>query len=77
VDQKAVTTGGRWSAIDQPLGNSSNRLPYSLTMVAALANPSCASTLTKLNKSPNSDYTVQLPAGCKLFGQVTVDVTRS
>jgi hypothetical protein len=75
VDQEAAVAGGRWSAIDQPLGDSSNRLPYSLTMVAALANPSCAATLAKLNEG-NNDYSAQLPAGCRLFGQVIVDVTR-
>jgi hypothetical protein len=75
VDQKAVVAGGHWSASDHPLGDSSNHLPYNLTMVAALANPTCAAKLTKTNETSN-DYLNQLPAGCKLFGQVTVNVAR-
>jgi hypothetical protein len=75
VDQNAVVTGGRWSASDYPLGDSSNHLPYNLTIVAALADPACATKLTKTNET-NNDYLAQLPAGCAVFGQVTVDVTR-
>jgi len=75
VDQKAVLINGRWSALDQPLGGSSDRLPYSLTMVAALANPTCAARLTHVNETKN-DYMTHLPAGCQLFGQVTVSVAR-
>jgi len=75
VDSRASITDGRWAAIDQPLGDASNHLPYSLTMVAALANPACAAVLTRLDAGSN-DYTNSLPQGCKLFGQVTVNVTR-
>ena len=74
VDQEAAIAGGRWSATDEPLGDASDHLPYSLTMVAALATPSCAKILTQTNATSN-DYLEQLPAGCSLFGEVTVNVT--
>jgi len=75
ADQPAAIAGGRWSAVDQPLGYSSNHLPYKLTMVAVFANRACAKVLTRLSNSPN-DYTARLPAGCTPFGQVIVNVTR-
>ena len=75
VDQEAAVAGGHWSATDSPLGDSSNHLPYGLTMVAALADPACASKFTRLNEG-NNDYISKLPVGCKLFGEVTVDVAK-
>jgi hypothetical protein len=75
VDQEAAVAGGHWSATDQPLGDSSNHLPYGLTMVATFADPTCAKKLAHLNEG-NNDYTSELPAGCKLFGEVTVNVTK-
>jgi uncharacterized membrane protein len=75
VDQEAVVTGGRWSAVDQPLGDSSDHLPFGLTMVATLANPACAAKLTKISNTRN-DFLAHLPAGCKPFGQVTVSVAK-
>jgi hypothetical protein len=75
VDQEAIIANGRWSASDYPLGDAGNELPYDLTMVAALAKPACAAELTKVNEG-NNDYLNRLPAGCKLFGSVTVDVVR-
>jgi hypothetical protein len=75
VDQQAVVSGGRWSAVDQPLGDSSDHLPFDLTMVAVLANPPCAAKLTRIGDT-NNDFIAQLPPGCNLFGRVMVDVAR-
>ena len=74
VDTEATVSVGSWSAPDHPLGNSSNRLPYDITMVAVLATPHCASQLSALDHTVNGDHTKYLPAGCTQFGQVTVNV---
>jgi hypothetical protein len=76
VDRDATVNAGRWSALDRPLGNSSNSLPYDITMVAVLANPACASRLSELDQSVSGDHIQQLPTGCTQFGQVTVHVDR-
>ena len=76
VDQQAVTAGGKWSALDQPLGTPSDQVPFTLTIVAVFADPSCASRLRVLNQSVSGDHTPELPPGCTPFGQVTVNVTQ-
>jgi hypothetical protein len=75
VDQEAKIVAGQWSATDQPLGDSSDHLPYDLTMVVALANPHCAARLTQIGSTRN-DYTQSLPDGCRIVGQVTVNVSK-
>ena len=75
VDQKAIVSNATWSAIDRPLGSSSDRLPYNLTMVAVFADPPCAHRLMQVNSTEN-DYMNHLPAGCKIFSQVTVNVSK-
>lgn len=74
VDSEAELINGQWSAIDQPLGNSSDHLPYSLTMVAVFADRACAARLDEVNAT-NNDFLNSLPTGCKPFAQVTVNVT--
>ncbi len=76
VDTEATVSAGRWSAPDYPLGDSSNGLPYDITMVAVLATPNCASQLSALDHTHNGDHTKYLPAGCTQFGQVTVNVAQ-
>jgi hypothetical protein len=76
VDQKALISAGSWSATDQPLGDSSNHLPFNLNMVAVFANTTCAQRLKHVMSTSN-DYMNHLPAGCQIFGQVTVNVSRS
>jgi|HubBroStandDraft_6_1064221.scaffolds.fasta_scaffold43826_6 hypothetical protein len=74
VDQEATVSAGKWSALDQPLGDSSDQLPFELTMVAVVANPHCALKLGQIDSTSN-DYTQSLPEGCNIFGRVTVDVS--
>jgi hypothetical protein len=76
VDTVATIRSGKWYAPDGPLGDSSNSLPYKLTMVAVLANPDCASRLSALDKTVAGDHTPHLPPGCRQFGQVTVTVSK-
>jgi hypothetical protein len=76
VDTEATVRGGNWSAPDYPLGDSSNILPYDITVVAVLANRECASRLSALDQTGSGDHTPDLPAGCTQFGQVTVSVAR-
>jgi hypothetical protein len=75
VDQEAVVSSGNWSATDKPLGDSSDHLPYFLTMRAVVANPQCAGILAAVS-STSDDYIQNLPAGCKVIGQVTVKVSQ-
>lgn len=75
VDQKALISAGSWSATDQPLGDSSNHLPFNLNMVAVFADTTCAQRLKHVISTSN-DYMNHLPAGCQIFGQVTVNVSR-
>lgn len=74
VDQEGTVASGLWSAVDQPLGDSSDSLPYYLTMRVVIANPACAAILQKTNET-TQDYLTQLPAGCKYVTGVTVHVT--
>src|SRR6266851_3023477 len=73
VDEEATVVSGSWSAVDQQLGDSSDHLPFYLTMRAVLANTQCAGMLTQVESTSN-DYTQNLPAGCKVIGQTTVKV---
>ena len=75
VDEQATITSGKWSAFDGPLGDSTDKLPFSLTMKAILATPGCADRLAKI-QSTDSDYVAALPAGCVPFGTVTVNVSK-
>jgi hypothetical protein len=77
VDGKALITGGTWSAFDNDLGTAAQKPPFPLTVVAVLANPSCAATLDRVSNSDN-DYLTALPPGCSEVGhgKVTVEVTR-
>jgi hypothetical protein len=76
VDQEAVVYSETWTAVDRPLGDSSDRLPFSLTMRAVVANPHCAEILSQIN-STSDDYIQNLPDGCKIIGQVAVKVSSS
>ena len=76
VDQEAAVYSETWTAVDRPLGDSSDRLPFSLTMRAVVANPHCAEILSQIN-STSDDYIQNLPDGCKIIGQVTVKVSSS
>jgi len=75
VDQEAAVAAGQWSATDQPLGDSSDVLPFNRTMVAVIADSYCANRLSQI-QSTSDDYTQNLPDGCKIVGRVTVDVSR-
>jgi hypothetical protein len=75
VDQEAKVVAGRWSAADEPLGDSSNHLPFDLTFRAVVAKPACAARLRRINASSN-DFTARLPGGCKIIGEATVNVVR-
>jgi hypothetical protein len=75
VDQEGKVINGQWSATDQPLGDSSDHLPFNLSMVAVLANPHCAATLNTIDGT-SDDYTPSLPQGCIQVGQVTVNVSK-
>lgn len=75
IDQQAVITADKWSAVDAPLGDSSDHLPFDLTMVAILATPDCAIRLAEISATEN-DYTNSLPDGCTIFGRRTVSVSR-
>lgn len=75
VDQEANVNSGSWSAVDKPLGDSSDHLPFYLTMRAVLANRHCEGILSAVN-STSDDYIQNLPAGCKIIGQVTVKVSQ-
>jgi hypothetical protein len=76
VDTEAAIRAGKWSAPDRPLGDSSNSLPYDITMVAVLANPACTSRLSQLDRTIAGDHIPQLPPGCRQFGQVRVSVSK-
>lgn len=73
VDSKAKIVAGKWSAPDRALGDSSQHLPFGLTLAAVLADPRCASRLEQVLFSTN-DYIARLPAGCSVFAQVNVRV---
>jgi hypothetical protein len=75
VDQEGVVANGLWSAVDKPLGGSSDQLPYYLAMRVVIADQECATKLQATNSTTN-DYLTQLPAGCKVITGVTVDVTK-
>jgi hypothetical protein len=75
VDEESATASGQWSATDKPLGDSSDHLPFDLTMIVVLANPHCALILDSVNATAN-DYIQNLPRGCKQVGQVTVNVAK-
>ena len=74
VDQKAVISTGRWSAVDAPLGDTSD-LPFNLTVVAVLANADCEKKLTQISAT-KEDYTDTLPDGCTIFGRRVLSVSR-
>jgi hypothetical protein len=76
VDQEASVSSETWTAVDRPLGDPSDRLPFYLTMRAVIANPHCAGVLSQINSTSN-DYIQNLPDGCKIIGQVTVKVAKS
>lgn len=76
VDQEGAVANGVWSAVDKPLGDSSDQLPYYLSMRVVLANRKCAAELQKTNSTSN-DYLAQLPVGCTVVTGATVHVTRS
>jgi hypothetical protein len=75
LDREADVNAGEWSAVDRPLGEASDPLPYPLTVVAVLADPQCARSLNQIGQTATS-HTTTMPAGCHQFGQVTVKVTR-
>jgi hypothetical protein len=76
VDEEATLAGAVWSAIDAPLGDDGDPLPFNLTMKALLATPGCATELARIAATPD-DYVSALPTGCSEFGTVTVVVARS
>ena len=73
IDGEALVSGNAWSAGDYPLGDSTDKLPFDLTMKALLATPGCAGQLLRI-EGTNSEYVSSLPAGCTIFGSVTVVV---
>lgn len=75
VDQEGTVANGVWSAVDRPLGDSSDQLPYYLTVRVVMADRGCAAKLQATNSTSN-DYLTHLPAGCKVITGVTVHVTR-
>jgi hypothetical protein len=75
VDQEATVASGQWSAVDRPLGDASDHLPYYLTMRVVTANTKCATKLQQINSTKN-DYTQNLPAGCTYISGTTVHVTK-
>jgi hypothetical protein len=75
VDQRASVSSGQWSAVDKPLGDPTDSLPFDLVMVAVLADPDCAGQLTKISDT-SDDHTDQLPDGCHEFGRRTVHISR-
>ncbi len=78
VDVKATIKdrGSKWQAIDRPLGDSSDHLPYKRKVVAVLANPHCRLVLTRLDSSASGNQTRELPLGCVPVWGITVNVTR-
>ncbi len=74
VDDEATVTGTRWRAADLPLGDSTDPIPFTVTVKTVLANPACATALAKLNTTV-TDYTKTLPAGCTVVGSITGTVT--
>lgn len=75
VDQKAAIIGNAWAATDQPLGDSAERLPFRLTVIAVLATPGCATALGRV-AATEADYITTLPIGCAPFATVTVNVAK-
>jgi hypothetical protein len=75
VDQEATLASGQWSAVDKPLGDTSDHLPYYLTMRVIIGNHKCAARLQQVS-STNNDYIPQLPDGCKYVSGTTVHVTK-
>jgi hypothetical protein len=76
VDVKATIQNGDWSAADMPLGDASDALPFTMTVVAVTADPECARALNQAGASPATSHLDAMPHGCYQFGQVTVNVTR-
>jgi hypothetical protein len=75
VDAEAAIDNGKWVALDRPLGNKSDRLPYGLPVVAVFATPEYATQLRHW-ESVGDVRLGQIPSGCYQFGEVTVDVNR-
>lgn len=78
VDVKATIQdrGLKWQAVDQPLGDSSDHLPYKRKVIAVLANPHCTLALTRLGSSAGGNQTRELPFGCIPVWGTTVNVTK-
>jgi hypothetical protein len=76
IDGPATVNGSSWSFNDYPLGDSSDPLPYSLTVVTVEATPGCASALDRDAKTLAIPKIEALPHGCDKFAGVTVNVTR-
>ena len=74
LDREADVNAGEWSAVDRPIGDASDRLPYPLAVVAVLADPQCARSLNQIGQTATTHITT-MPAGCHQFGQVIVNVT--
>ena len=79
VDAEAATPkngNGAWSAMDRWLGNKSDHLPYSLTVVAVIATPQCKRQLRQIESQDLDTPLGTIPRGCLQFGKVTVEVYR-
>ena len=76
IDGPATINGSNWSFNDYPLGNASDPLPYSLTVITVEARPSCAASLDNDAKTLTIPKIGSLPDGCHKFAGVTVNVTR-
>ncbi len=74
VDQQAMVVGDKWSAVDKPLGDSTDELPFNLTMVAVIGDQGCTTKLADIVDNKDG-YTEGLPVGCKTFAKVTVRVS--
>jgi hypothetical protein len=75
VDTQATVIGKSWSATDNNLEGTGNAMPFTVTTQAFIATPVCASSLTNIQASTNN-YVYKMPPGCRIFGQVPVNVSK-
>ncbi|SOD75030.1 transglycosylase-like protein with SLT domain [Jatrophihabitans sp. GAS493] len=73
VDEMVPVIGAQWAADDRPLGDTSDPLPFSLSVVLVLADAKCGQILGHAAATP-SDHLDALPAGCTIASTIRVRV---
>lgn len=76
IDEPAnIALSGKWSAFDGPFGRPPDRLPFLVSVVLVVADPSCNVRLNQLSNAGRYDIS-NLPSGCKIVAEATVKVSK-